>query len=266
LFSKIFKSDEINLGEPVQIRIPTKLQDIKMAYQLDVKVDNDVLEKKALNLEKDNIENYEDILKEASIESESIIKAAEIKAREIIELAENEAFERIKSIEEEARLKGFEQGYQQGYEEAKKMYENLISEAEQIKERANFEYSKAMSEIEADAVELIMDIARKVIGEEIKLNKEHLLYLVGEALGRTSNRDSILLKISPEDYDYVVDNKEKLLSMTEGIGVLDIKRDPALKPGDCIVETPFGSIDAGVETKLRKIEEAFSKMVSHSGN
>jgi flagellar assembly protein FliH len=264
LYSKIFKSDEISLGDPVQIRVPASFQNIKMAYKVGLKSEVEPHEKVALKLEKDSVKDYEEIMQGARDESETIIKAAEIRAKGIIEIAEAEAFERVKAIEEEARQKGFEKGYEQGYEEAKKMYEDLISEAENIKERANIDYSKAMSEIESDAIDLVMDIARKVIGEEVKLNKEHLIYLVSEALGKTSNRDNIMLRLSNQDYDYVVENKEQLLSMVEGVGTLDIKRDPALKPGDCLVETPYGSIDAGVETKLRKIEEAFGKMVSHS--
>lgn len=266
MYSKIFKSNEISLGEPVQIKIPANFQAIKMAYKLDVKSDSEAYEKKALKLEKSNSKNIEEIIQGAKNESESIIKAAEIKAQKMIEAAEKQVNERIQAIEEEARQKGFEKGYEQGYQEAKKMYEDLISEAELIREQANIEYNKIMSEIEADAIELVMDIARKVIGEEITLNKEHLIYLASEALGKSSNRDNIVLKVSTQDYDYLVDNKEKLLSMVEGVGNLDIKRDPALKTGDCIVETPYGSIDAGVETKLMKIEEAFMKMAVHGEN
>ncbi|MEN2776569.1 FliH/SctL family protein [Acetivibrio clariflavus] len=266
MYSKIFKSNEISLGEPVQIKIPTSFPAIKMAYKLDAKSESDVYEKKALKLEKGNSKDLDELIQGANIESEKIIKAAEIKAQKIIEAAEKQVSERIKAIEEEARQKGFEQGYEQGYEEAKKMYEDLIFEAERIKEEANMEYNRIMSEIEADAMELVMDIARKVIGEEISVNKEHLLHLVREALGKSSNRENIVLKVSAQDYDYVVDNKEKLLSMVEGVGNLDIKRDPALKIGDCLVETPYGSIDAGVETKLAKIEDAFMKFAVNSKN
>jgi len=44
-----------------------------------------------------------------------------------------------------------------------------------------------------------------------------------------------------------------------GIGQLEIVKDQALKLGALILETPYGSVDAGMDTKLKKIEEAFSR-------
>lgn len=85
--------------------------------------------------------------------------------------------------------------------------------------------------------------------------------MVRQALEKCSNREDLTIKVSSQDYDFLVENKEKLLSMIDGVGNLDIKRDPALKTGDCLVETSYGNIDAGVQTKIRKIEEAFLKIV-----
>lgn len=257
MYNKIFKSDQVNVGGPVQIRVPVNFQTIKMAYKTNAKFEDENLEQEVTEIEE---ANYEDIIERAKIQSEELIKAAESQAQRIIEDAEDEACERIKALEAEARQQGFEKGY----EEAKNMYEHLLSEAENIREHAKVEYSEVMAGIERDAIELIMDIARRVIGEEITLNKGHLVNIVGEALGKSSNRDNITVRVSAQDYDYVLDNTDKLLSMAEGIGEIDIKKDAALKPGDCLVETSYGSIDAGVETKLRKIEEAFIKMVSQN--
>ncbi len=260
MYNKIFKSDQVNVGGPVQIRVPVNFQTMKMAYKTNVKYESGNLEQEVTEIEETNSGSYEEIIESAKIESEDLIKAAEIQAQKIIEDAEDETCERIKALEDEARQKGFEKGY----EEAKSMYEHLLSEAESIREHAKVEYSEGIAGIEKDAIELIMDITRRVIREEITLNKEHIVNIVGEAIGKSSNRDNITVRVSSQDYDYVLDNKDKLLSMAEGIGEIDIKKDAALKPGDCLVETSYGSIDAGVETKLRKIEEAFVKMVSHS--
>ena len=49
--------------------------------------------------------------------------------------------------------------------------------------------------------------------------------------------------------------------MTEGIGNLDIRKDPSLNAGDVIIETPYGTVNAGVSTKLKKIEDAFIKLI-----
>jgi len=257
LYNKVYKSEQINVGIPVQIRPNITFQTInKMPYTSELEEDNEDSEKDMENQEDVKITS-EDIIRKANEEAEAIIKEAELEAQRILEAAENEAIDRKQSIEDEVRQKGFETGY----EEAKRQYEDLLSEAEFIREHANLEYNEVMAGIEKDALEIIMDVVRKVIGSEVTLNKENILILVRQALEKCSNRENITIKVSPQDYDFLVDNKERLLSMVEGIGDLDLKRDPALKSGACLIETPYGSLDAGVGTKLKKIEEAFLKLV-----
>ncbi len=257
MYNKVYKSEQINVGIPVQIRPTITFQTIKkIPYKPEVEEDNEDAEKDMEDQEDLKITS-ENIIRKANDEAEAIIKEAELEAQRILEAAENEAVGKKQSIEEEARQKGFETGY----EEAKRLYEDLLSEAEFVKEHANMEYNEVMAGLEKDALEIIMDVVRKVIGAEVTLNKDNLLALVKQALEKCSNREDITIKVSSQDYDFLVDNKERLLSMVEGIGDLDIKRDPALKPGACLIETPYGNIDAGVGTKLRKIEEAFMKVI-----
>lgn len=161
-------------------------------------------------------------------------------------------------IEEDSRQKGFEKGY----EEAKSQYEDLIQEAELIRENALKEYQETLQSIEKDALNIILDISRKVIGTEISMNKEKLLEMIAQAFERCSNRENITLKVSSADYDFIIENKDRILSMVEGIGQLEIVKDQALKLGALILETPYGSVDAGMDTKLKKIEEAFFKVLA----
>lgn len=262
MYNKIYKSDQVSVGIPVQISIPISFQTVKMVYKAQDDLDNDETENYTEEPIEESIEfenTPEDVIKRAEEEAEVIIKDAEIEAQRILETAEAEAIERAQSIENEAMQKGFENGY----EEAKRLYEDLLQEAECIKESAAKEYSEVMAGIEQDAIELIIDIARKVIGQEVALNKENILEQIKLALDKCSNRENITIKVSTQDYDFLVDNKEKILSRIDGIENLEIKRDPALKTSDCLVETSYGNIDAGVQTKLKKIEEVFLKVIGN---
>lgn len=257
MYNKVYKSEQISVGIPVQIRPVINFQTIKkISDGLEDEENKEITEGDMEDIEDVKITS-ENIIRKANEEAETIIKEAELEAQRILEAAENEALSKREAIEEEARQKGFEIGY----EEAKSLYEDLLSEAEFIKQHANAEYNEVMAGLEEDAIEMVMDIARKVIGVEVTLNKDNILSLARQALEKCSNREEITLKVSSQDYDFLVDNKERLLSMVEGIGDLEIKKYPSLSPGACLVETPYGSVDAGVETKLRKIEEAFMKVV-----
>jgi len=250
LSNRIFKNYQVNVGIPVQIRQPVNFHTVQHAYNF-----SEVKEEEPEQIE--NEENYADIISKAREEADLLIKEAQLEALRLLDTAEREAVENRLRVEEEARNKG----YEEGINEAKRQYEDLLQEAEFIREHARVEYKEVLENIESDAVNVIMCIVRKVIGSEISVNKENILYLVREAFDKCANKENTVLKVSPEDYEYLEGNRERLLSMIEGIGDLEIKKDSSLKAGACIVETPFGSLDAGVQTKLEKIEEAFRSVI-----
>jgi flagellar assembly protein FliH len=51
------------------------------------------------------------------------------------------------------------------------------------------------------------------------------------------------------------------MGTVEGIGELNIKKDTSLKTGGCIVETAYGTVDASLQTKFKKIESAFRNVI-----
>lgn len=255
--NKVFKSSQINIGIPVQIKVPINYQNIKRVKDSELEFDS-CINKKSEDLDK-KCENEKVVLEKARQEAEEIIKEAGLEATKILEEAREKGLELIAEIEEDSRQKGFEQGY----EEAKNQYEDLLQEAEFIRENALKEYKEALQGIEKDAVNVILDISRKVIGAEISQNREKIIEMVAQAFERCSNREDITLKVSSADYDFVVEHRERILSMVEGLGQIDIVKDQALKAGALILETPYGSVDAGVDTKLKKIEEAFFKVLAN---
>ncbi|GAE88960.1 FliH/SctL family protein [Acetivibrio straminisolvens] len=259
--NKIFKSSQINIGIPVQIKVPINYQNIKRVKESEIDFDSCINEKSEIfgkKCENEKVVNEKEILEKAEKEAEEIIKQAELEAAKILEEAREKGMQLIAEIEEDSRQRGFEKGY----EEAKNQYEDLLQEAELIRENALKEYKETLQGIEKDAMNVILDISRKVIGTEISMNKDKLLEMIAQAFERCSNRESITLKVSLADYDFIVENKDRILSTVEGIGQLEIVKDQALKLGALILETPYGSVDAGMDTKLKKIEEAFFKVLA----
>jgi flagellar assembly protein FliH len=103
-------------------------------------------------------------------------------------------------------------------------------------------------------------VAQKVISSELTSNKDYIINLVVQALDKCSSRNNIKLKVSPDDFVFLSENKEKLSSLVD-VERIEIKNDLSLKPGACIIETPIGNVDGGVQTKLHKIEDAFREIL-----
>ena len=255
LYNKIFKNYQVNLGMPFQVRMPVSLQTLK-THNMQIQTSNEEYEDTIDHNHVNPSVVAEEILQRAGEEADLILKEAHLEANRIFENAKKDAKELGVAAEEE----GKRQGYEQGYNEAMHQYEDLIKQAQDMKESSIFEYNQVLAGIETDAVELILDIAKKVIGEEISINKENILYLVKQGFEKCTNNENSIIKVSPEDFDYLIGNKDKLIEMVEGIGDIEVKKEASLKAGACLIETPFGSVDAGAQTKLRKIEEAFKQL------
>lgn len=249
MYNKVFKNSQITYGAPFQVRIPIALQNSKLQEEgQGIFVTPD---------EPEITEKPEEIIERAHEEAAMIIKEAEYEARRIMDDAYTEAKEKAAVMEEEA----WQKGYAEGIAAAQKQCEETIAEAEEIKESALVKHDEVLAGIEAELIDLVLDVSKKVIGSEIALNKENMVYLVKQAIDNCSNKNGIILKVSTEDYSYLNTNRDKLAALIDCADEIELKQETSLKQGACILETPFGSMDAGIQTKLKKIEEAFYELL-----
>lgn len=205
-----------------------------------------------------NINSYsEEIISDARGEATQIIEDAMLQAEILLNKAQTEIMGNCESVLNEARREGFDKGYNEG----KAQFDGLIFEANDIKNKAISHYNEVMSNVESDIISMVLDISRKVISSEIKFNKENIFYLVKNTIEKCANREEILLKTSDEDYEYLCKSSERLRSQIEGLEELKIKNESSLSTGNFIVETPYGCVDASVDTKIKKIEETFSSLI-----
>jgi len=245
LYNRVFKNNQVTYGRPYQIRLPDNL----MKYVDDAGNIQESTE------EESSETSPEELLKKAEKKAEAIIAEAEAEAERLIEQARARAEEEARAIAEEA----WQRGYAEGMDAAAAQSRSMLDEAEKIKRDAAEEYEKILAGMEADILELAVKIARKAVAGELKTNRDVILQLVSSALAECSEKKGAVIRVSPEDRDYLNENAERLAQLAEGADEAEIRPDAAMKPGDCIIETPLGSIDAGAETRLEKIEEALKE-------
>jgi len=205
------------------------------------------------------------ILQGARKEAQMIIEKAKIEASAIIRNANeektailNEATTKAKAEVEEIKRKARQEGYIEGKMKAEHQYKDMLMEAEKIRQNAIDKYNDVIMNMEPSIISLVLEIAQKVLDDYTESNREYLLPIIKQAVSRLSNKNNLVIRISEEDYPYVESNREKLMSMIEGTEKLFIKSDAALKRGACKVESPFGCVDAGLDTKMKEIENAFN--------
>lgn len=248
--NKIFKNNQVNVGIPFLIKSPVTYQPpVIRVNNCSTKVASEELEEAS---QVDFKAMGEEIINKAKTEADYIIKEALLEAKDIISKASVE----VQELREKTLQESEDEGYRAGIAWAQEEYEGLLQEARETKEQAGVEYKQVLDSLEADAVNTIIAIAKKVISKELQC-KENILLLVREAFEKCSKDHQSVLKLSGQDYDYVNENKDKLMSMLERSDDIEIKKDLSLKEGGCVIDTPFGSIDASADTKFEKIENDF---------
>ncbi len=212
------------------------------------------------NAEKDeNIHNnlYEYIVESANREAVRIVDEAKAIADSMISEAQRKAGD----IAKESEKKGKEKGYDEGIKNAKAEYQSILDEAQCKKKEAYTEYNRILESIRDDMAQLVIKAVKRVVGEELKTGKEVILSMIRESISKCSNRDMLVIKVSPDDYDYVTENEHRIKALAEGAGELDIVSDPSLDSCSCIVETPCGYIDSGIKTRINKLEKVVKQQV-----
>lgn len=167
-----------------------------------------------------------------------------------------DAYERAERLEREVYEKGFAQGEKDGLELGEKKaikvvenIENLFNEIHQLKKEILKQYEKR-------TLELIFTIAKKIIHDQIELDEKAINNTVFKALHLAAEKTEIILRVNPEDFDFVERLRPEFFSKFKELKSIIVTSDPSITRGGCYLETTCGDVDATVETQLEKIYQS----------
>lgn len=240
--SNVFKKYQVNMGNPYPVR----------------SVRQSAVEEKIEPVE-DVSQKNEEILEKARAQAEQIIQKANEEADEMLMAAQEKISAHMQEVEQQAK----EEGYRNGENLARQHYQELIDEAKKLKREAQEMVENTVMGLEGKMVETILEIGRKVIGKELSENKDTILGLIRSTLLGSSPSGDIIITVCPEEFDFVHQNKEKLIEGIQNTRNITIKQDSSMEKGGCIVETDFGSVDGSIEIRLKAVEDAFRELLGY---
>lgn len=185
-------------------------------------------------------------------EAEDIITEVRKKAEQILRSAQEDA-ERMREAAKQAYTSEKERGYKEGLQKSQKEMATEIS-------ATTIHTERYLHEIEQKIIAIVLDTVRKVI-DGIDQN-ELISALVEKALTVMRNHKHIKLKISPMHVDFLNVRITEILTAYPNIHGIDIIADDRLSQNQLIFESPIGIVDAGIETQLSAIQDAFSRCFS----
>jgi len=197
----------------------------------------------------DSSVNREDTLKNAHDEAEQIVQKAKGEALLITDNAKWELNKLKVKAEEDARSQGHAEGLNKGMKEA----EAVLRDAEKELKEAQTKREEILKSTEPQIVELIAKILEKLVGNIHKTNPQIILHLVREGLSESVGSDDMKLKLSPDDYDYVQEHFDEI-SEQVGSRKIELVKDAALKPMDCVIETAYGNVDSSLDQQFESLK------------
>jgi len=163
----------------------------------------------------------------------------------IIMIEEEELERRI----EEAFLKGAEEERKQADEDLAGICGALV-EAISIVSRLR---ERIVKESEEELLKLSFLLAKKIVRQEIKQDRQIMAQVVCEALRVFPEQHDIVVCLHPEDYKVISSNRELFLAGVGNDRQITLKPDEAMTIGGCVVESSTGVIDARIEAQLDEI-------------
>lgn len=209
------------------------------------------------------------IISSAEKEAAAMIERARLEADQVLKTAEAEkqkVEQELLGIKEEAKLIGQQEGFQQGIQEGKIEYESFIAQAKDIVSKAQMDYRETIDKAEPVILDLAIAISEKIIGTA--LEKEHDLWssLIKQVIQEVKEHEEIKIYVHPLWYEKTIQQKEELRALLSYNQELLIYPDTQLSENGCILETPFGRIDASVDSQLLEIKKQLLEKLKEEGD
>jgi flagellar biosynthesis/type III secretory pathway protein FliH len=115
----------------------------------------------------------------------------------------------------------------------------------------------------ADALEMALLIARRIIEAELSTGPAPLIGLIRSAIGRLGESRKVQVRLCPSDAEAVeaagaADGDDGALAgMT--LARVEIRADATLSPGDCIVDGEHGTVDGRLSTRLDEVRRILAR-------
>ncbi|MGB2742275.1 MAG: flagellar assembly protein FliH [Cognaticolwellia sp.] len=162
---------------------------------------------------------------------------------------------------QEGLSSGHEEGIAQGLAQGKETSEQQIAAMQALLEQLHQPMANIEKNIEAQLLQLVVQLTQAVTKHEAKTNPDILLSAIAEGVKALPGQESqIQILLNPQDI--------KLVEQQFGAGHIQAQgwrllAAPQLSPGSCQIENSTSNIDLSVKSRLNEVLESFLEEALH---
>lgn len=208
------------------------------------------------------------IIEAAKNEASQILDEADEEAQQKLDSAQNsadaivsDAYDQAKGIMEQAKVEGYQDGYNRGVEDSQEIAKQIVDEALAIKNDWIAMRESVLRESENEMIALVIEAIEKVVENRVETDTSLIESLIKQGINRVTKSHLVSIRVSNEDYNHALSIKPMIIASSDKIEDLEIKRDPTLTNGSCIIDTDSGSIDSSIKTQVEQIKSLFLELL-----
>lgn len=190
-------------------------------------------------------------LQRAREEAERIIAAARQEAESLLEQARQQAAAEAMEEKEKAR----QQGRQEIMSKAMADATAIREQARQVLRRAEELYRQRLDALSGDIIELARQIAEKLVHRQLELEPETVLATAQAAIELLRQQEQLVLYVPPQEIALYRENLERLQRLLPPGSRLALLADGSLSPGESVLESLHGRVDAGWAARWQAVKE-----------
>jgi len=198
----------------------------------------------------------QDIVRQAEEDAKHIIEMAKVQAQSLFTDAQTQAG----LIKQQAHQQGYQEGIAEGRQAGQAELKDKLHLVYQLAHEAAEGKEQILANSESDIVNLVIEVAKKVIGEEINLNRQVITQVAATAIAQVRSTDPLTIRVNPQDVETLMDYWNDALGENPGERHWQIVADRRVRAGGCIIDTEAGQVDAQIDTQLVRIRNAFEAL------
>ena len=216
------------------------------------------------------LEEKEAEIKKMLADAEDLRTRIYSEAQAEAEKIKNEALQEAEQLRQTAREDGYQTGQTQGYQDGlQTAQQEQAAVLDAVNEKASRTILAAQEEMktcmvlaERQIAEIIFSVAGKILPQHFLDVPQIILPMVKKALDKIKDQEGIVIRVSPDNYEFVIMAKNEFQAMLTGNEPLQVQADPSLGLGDCIIESLSGSVDARLQTQLELIKKSVQEVIA----
>ena len=162
----------------------------------------------------------------------------------------------IEHIKASARKEGYDEGKDQGYIQGKEDVDYVVGRLRIICGAVLTKRHAVLQEAESGIIDIILLIAKKVVKNITREQKNIVVDNVRAALSKINKSSQLTIRINPQDFRVNEEALRVLVHDIEKDGNINFFEDGTIESGGVLIETDYGQVDARIGSQLLEIENS----------